>query len=596
MLRKEPPKKVVARWVSKEDDDYRPPNVHEPLTFTEASLIEDKLTFDIEDLRDPDPILIQAPTGFGKTWWIINVVLPVVVQLGGLMLIASNRTAASIQQKMEVAKKVEGKGTKWTKPPYSLVIKDWEDFGPVKVMTLQRLKEFLGTEDGKTYAEKVSVVVVDECHYFTSDSPFNRDTAKLLDIFPQLFKKAKRIYLSATPEDVIVPLAEKELQIPEGITLGRVESVIGGIPRRHYAPPKERLYPSIQWYRFVSAKYAELPVRYFRDHRDLLEQIKLTGNEGWLIFVQSKEDGRQLEEEIGSDVRFISADSKDSEEWQMLLSEERLPCRVLITTSVLDCGININDENLKHVAIPYVDRAMFMQSLGRKRFKGKPKFTLYAKAVDKRRLNGLMNQNHDLVILADKISEMEEHGKDINLVVDEFLDTNVPQAKLALVYYKKSSRKWQLNYLYAHKLHRQQLFYQRLKEAIDQYGDSGFPRLVHQWLGQSDAYDDWNWIGEDAIKMAREELARIVQMYNGVALNTEDEQQEFGGRLESCYSVLCGKSKRTDRHERRKFGRVQLNNILKELKISGQIEKLGEKGSETWVLKVTNEGLEVVDQ
>ena len=231
MLKKEPPKEAGARWVSKYDDDYRPDNVHEPVIFTEATCIDDVRSFNEDDLQDPEPILIQAPTGFGKTWWIINVVLPVVVQLGGLMLIASNRTATSIQQKMEVAKKVEGKDTKWTKQPYSLVIKDWEDFGPVKVMTLQRLNEFLKKEEGIAYAKKVSVVVIDECHYFTSDSPFNRNTAKLLDVFPELFKKAKRIYLSATPEDVIPPLAEKELQILEGMTLERMESVIGGIPR-----------------------------------------------------------------------------------------------------------------------------------------------------------------------------------------------------------------------------------------------------------------------------------------------------------------------------------------------------------------------------
>ena len=176
MIKKEQPKEAVARWVLKYADDYYPPNVHEPLIFTEASHIEDKLTFDIEDLLDPDPILIQAPTGFGKTWWIINVVLPVVVQLGGLMLIASNRTAASIQQKMEVAKKVEGKDTKWAKRPHSLVIKDWEDFGPVKVMTLQRLNEFLKTEAGRAYAKKVSVVVLDECQRFrfTENSIFMR--------------------------------------------------------------------------------------------------------------------------------------------------------------------------------------------------------------------------------------------------------------------------------------------------------------------------------------------------------------------------------------------------------------------------------------
>lgn len=586
MIKKEPPKEAVARWVSKYDDDYRPPNVHEPLIFTEVSHIEDKLTFDIEDLLDPDPILIQAPTGFGKTWWIINVVLPVVVQLGGLMLIASNRTAASIQQKIEVAKKVEGKDTKWTKPPYSLFIKDWEDFGPVKVMTLQRLNEFLKTEEGRAYAKKVSVVVLDECHYFTSDSPFNRNTAKLLDVFPELFKNAKRIYLSATPEDVIPPLAEKELQVPEGMTLERMESVIGGTERRHYRPPKVRQYPCIKWYKFISDKYAGVPVRYFKENRELTAKIMSTGSEGWLIFVQSKQEGQELERAIGPDACFISADSKDSQEWQTLVSEERLPCRVLIATSVLDCGVNINDENLKHVAIPYLDRAMFMQSLGRKRFKGKPKFTLYAKSVDKRRLNELMNQNRVLVILADKISEMEEHRKDINLVVDEFLDTNVSQAKLSLVYYKKSSRKWKLNYLYAHKLHRQQLFYQRLNEAIDQYGDSAFPRIVHGWLGQPDAYDDRNWLGYSSNEKNREELMEFLRGHDGRVLKNKSEQKTFSEKIHEFYHKVTGDKKRTDRGDG--FLKMSgVNNCLEGLGIKGMVKSNGRGGG--WIFSMAED-------
>ena len=597
MLKKEPPKEAVARWVSKYDDDYRPKNVHKPEVITDECLINEVLSFNEEDLKDPDPILIQAPTGFGKTWWVLNVILTFLLLIGGKMLLVSNRVAVSIQQKLAVVKIVEGKNSKWTKPPYSQILRDKEDFEVVKgskkdsvakIMTYQRLKEFLDTEEGQTYANQVTVVVADECHYFTSDSPFNRDTAKLLDIFPLLFKKAKRIYLSATPEDVIVPLAEKELQIPEGMTLERMESVIGGIPRRHYKTPKAREYPSIKWYRFVSAKYATLPVRYFNEYRDLLEEIKATGNEGWLIFVQSKEEGRKLVEEIGSDACFISADSKDSEEWQTLLSEEKLPCRILVTTSVLDCGININDGNLKHVVIPYVDRAMFMQSLGRKRFKDAPQFTLYVKAVDKQRLNGLMKQNRDLVILADKIEDMEENGKDINRVVDELLDSNISQARLALVYYKKSERKWRLNYLYAHKLPRQQLFYQSLKVAVDQHGKSAFPRLVHQWLGQPDASDDRNWLGYSAANEDMQELLSFLGEYSGRHLTSEDEQREFSDELHCFYQKIT-KNKKEPKGKRKFLEMAALNNCLEELGISGAVRNGGAGGGWHFSMEAVND-------
>ena len=130
MLIKKEEKVPVVRLVSKYDDDYRPDNVHEPVVYTEATRIEDVLPFNKDDLQDPEPILIQAPTGFGKTWWILNVVLPVVIRQGGKLLIVSNRVAVSIQQKLAVVKIVEGKNSKWVKPPYSLILKDRDEVLP----------------------------------------------------------------------------------------------------------------------------------------------------------------------------------------------------------------------------------------------------------------------------------------------------------------------------------------------------------------------------------------------------------------------------------------------------------------------------------
>lgn len=208
----------------------------------------------------------------------------------------------------------------------------------------------------------------------------------------------------------------------------------------------------------------------------------------------------------------------------------------------------------------------------------------------KKRLNGLAYRNRELLSLAAEIKQT----KCYNRYVDRFR-LEGDRTKGALLYLDYDGR-YDFNYLLYHKLLRQERYYKELETAINQYGDSAFPRIVHGWLGQPDSYDDRNWIGEDAIKMAREELNRILQKYNGVALNTEDEQQEFGYRLESCYTVLCEKSKRTDRNERGQLGRVQLNHILGELQTTGKIEKSGKKGSETWILKVNNAKLEVVDQ
>ena len=138
------------------------------------------------------------------------------------------------------------------------------------------------------------------------------------------------------------------------------------------------------------------------------------------------------------------------------------------------------------------------------------------------------------------------------------------------------------------KLHLQEQSYQQLVKAIRQYGDSAFPRLVHQWLGQPDAYDEQNWIGESACKIAERQLQELIDKYNGVSFSHESKQQEFSQELAACYFVISGKNKRIDRNNG-KYGLVQLNHMLNELKIRGKIDKIGKKGSEAWILQIAHD-------
>lgn len=594
MIIEQQPEKHQGRLISKYSDDYIPPNVL-PITIKDATCIADRLGFDKTVLKNPEPVLIQAPTGFGKTWWVINVVIPYVLQIEGKILIASNRVAASAQLKLDVVKLVEGEKSKWTKSPYLDILNDQEDFNNVKIVTLQRLYHFLNSEEGRAYSKKVSVVIIDECHYFVADSSFNRETVRLWDMLPQTFTRAKRIYLSASPEDFIEPWANGE-SIADPLTLERIERVIGGIPRIHNSPLRVTPYPTFTWYRFVSDKYAGLPIRYYDEESDLLARIKDTRNEGWLIFVSSKEDGQRLVGEIGKDSIFISSDSKGSPEWDILVREERLPCRVLITTSVLDCGTNISDPNLKHVVVPYVDKTVFIQALGRKRFRSTPEFTLYVKAIDMKTLNGLMKRNRDLICLSNKVNDVyyKYQYTDMNRLVDELLDSGVSQSERCLVYCDKTGQ-WKPNYLFRHKLFRQREFYCNLKEKITQYGISAFPRLVHQWLGQPDSYDERNWLNYNAGRRVREDLEIFLKETNNRLLATEDEQRSFSDRVHQFYFAITGTKKRKGRGKGGYLKMDALNNCFEELGIKGAVRNGGTGGG--WIFTIeTDADMEVASE
>lgn len=568
--KKEP--EIKARLISKYDDAYCPDNVTGPIVVSDVATIAEGIS---RDLTDYHATLIESPPGFGKTWFILHEILPRVRETGGKLLLVSNRIAVSYQQKIEVLKALNGDELEDYTEKGLLKKTDFgeNDDNPdmVKILTLQALEPFLRSPKGIAYSKEVSVLCVDEVQYFTSDY-FCPSAARLLERLPQIFNHAVRVYLSATPEDVLVPLSEAEqaAQRPIMERMGITPSPLCWGER-----------PSITWYRFVDNRYCDLPIRYYREESELLDQIESSGQDGWLIFVQTKSSGEALVEKLGDEAVFISADKKGTKAWNELLRKEKLPCRILVTTSVIDCGVNIQDENLKHVVVPYEDHAMFIQALGRKRFKGEPKFTLYVRAISKKRLKDLIYQNERLLDFADQI----EHSASCNWALEKLLNDGTPAERSLLS--RGNDNRWGPNAPYVHKLHRQRYFYQQLQKLFELYGDSAFPHLVHQWLGQSSAYDEHNWLGYDVAKEGIQALLAFLGEYNGRLLSTESEQRMFSITLHRYYKSITGDRRNDNRGDGYKKTSA-LNTCLKKLGINGEVKSKGPDSG--WVFNMVAGG------
>lgn len=551
--------------LSREYDAHLPDNVRLHPVSPDVTCIADGIDAVLDNFN---ATIIQAPTGFGKTYFILHEVLPKVVQSGGKMLLVSNRVAVSYQQKLQVMKIVDPSEIGCLTPEG--VLKK-TDFGPVKIMTLQALDLFLSTAQGREYAKEVSVFVVDEVHYFVADVSFNPSAARLLKVIPKFFIEATRIYMTATLEDALRPVAEAEASAERPM----VERT-----GARFSPLMLGQSPVVNVYQFTSDRYSQLSVRYYKKDDDLYREIKESGEDKWLIFVPSKEDGATLQETIGDDAVFISADSKGNDAWNQLLDEERLPCRVLITTSVLDCGVNIHDENLKHVVIPFEDRTMFMQALGRVRFKRSPQFTLYVKAISQKRLNGLLYRNRELLSCA---AEIQQH-RYYNSYVDRFR-LEGDRVKGALLYLDYDGR-YKFNYLLYHKLLRQERYYKELETAIDQYGDAAFPRIVHSWLGQPDTYNDRNWLGYGITKQAQQDLLEFLRECDGKLLAPEADQRAFSKKVHQWYQVITGDKKRDDRGGGY-LKTAALNDCLEKLEINGTVKSNGKSGG--WIFSMAED-------
>ena len=102
--------------------------------------------------------------------------------------------------------------------------------------------------------------------------------------------------------------------------------------------------------------YGYITPYYFNDYETLIKRINNNDTEKWLIFVQSESDGIRLFttlSELCIETAFISAKTVKKKKkyngqaaYQQIIEYQHFNYKVLIATSVIDCGVSIIDKNL----------------------------------------------------------------------------------------------------------------------------------------------------------------------------------------------------------------------------------------------------------
>ena len=129
---------------------------------------------------------------------------------------------------------------------------------------------------------------------------------------------------------------------------------------------------------------------YYSESTEILKAILSTPqDEKWLIFTDSKKEGNYIKEKLVdiannkeipltlssslAETTFITSSTRkmkglrEFQTFEDIIKQERFKQRVVITTRVLDNGVNIKDPQLKHIVIDAYERTEFLQMLGRKR-------------------------------------------------------------------------------------------------------------------------------------------------------------------------------------------------------------------------------------
>ena len=376
----------------------------------ETEYVADSIGDRYKEWNARNPVFIDAPTGTRKTTFVYEKILPETIGQGRTVLLVSNRIAVSAQQKRKIVKKLEKLDPKLVSQTSATLKKGIIDklvfFGPVCVTTYQGLYGLLhSTENNGTdvaeWFSKLKYVVFDEIHFLYSDALFNASCEYLLRKIPYVFRNAIRIYMTATSWEIKDLVYEKEklvLSTPLKLLTLQERYISDLIPAeaRFADPCKEQITPHRIFYDYcMEADYSAYRLHFFSSdmyvepdggrraayegiHKKylmvLLDQMSNSlpsQDNKWLIFVDKKSSGQALLEALRKmkvSAAYIDATKKDPKSaWKKLIENEKLETSVLIATPVIECGVNVDDETVHHVAILCTDRTTFIQLLGRKR-------------------------------------------------------------------------------------------------------------------------------------------------------------------------------------------------------------------------------------
>ena len=476
--------------------------------------IADSIGNDYKNWGAGQIVFISAPTGSGKTTFIFKKILPAWGGKGKVLYLV-NRKILKEQLKERMRGVVTDQGY-----PLSVMI-DIKTYQEVEQEARElvwnpAVNMYITEEAGgfwNSYKNYTSYgcVICDECHYFLMDSNYNTNTIYSYKVIRDLFKDKLRIFMSATIEEIQEQI-EKDFRQTTAIQSDWLNL------QRQVANPVSPRYSDKWKYYSLDVNYDYLDIHIIKN-TDEIPKLIMEDNNKWLIFVDSITKGHELRKKIladidkenksnKDDVLFISAgyilDPESKKEVEEIIHHNKQSARILIATSVLDNGINLEDVELRNLVILADSKTEFIQMLGRKRKDGN-KVKVYvcgrSKAHFIRRQN---NHNKQLDIALDCIgriwkswfpvvndsrySDQQKQNKESELILYEhqilmknIMDRYVRMGDVQATFVERAGV-LHLNRLSLQNLMNLNKFYEKIIARFELEGEDAFLREQLEWL------------------------------------------------------------------------------------------------------------------
>lgn len=552
--------------------------------------VTEKIGKEYERWQPRERVFISTPTGSGKTYFVLHELVPFAKETKRKILYLVNRSILKEQLEREISMlPVDERYI--VKVELYQVIESliWNSY-----VGLEGIYCYPVVWKSRILDEMVAgydFVVCDECHYFLADSSYNTCTWLSFRWIQDYFKSKIRIFLSATIDDVkryIVSDDEKYKYKKTPILGFHIERT-----ECFKVADKER-----EWNYDIQRNYDHLNVNIINKQNQIVDLVCNDNSaDKWLIFVDSIAFGEKLQKMIRNaldkernetdqheamykkDVVFLSAGYKNKHddarnEVESIKNENIQSARILITTSVMDNGINIKDNQLKNLIVLADNEVEFIQMLGRLR-KNENRINVfvykYSENHFKQKINKIRCMEEVAVKYWEKAYERvykplqqqreiigvedwnEIIGKEIEFVTAEhivllnyLINENGLGDRVKALFYARNGI-LQLNPLSVCQMDHLKQFYNQIMDKFELEGEDAFVREQLRWLGKKEQEIE-NIISENKVtaeERSRKEVCRLFEEVIDKPLKEKDAIV-FKGKVRENLLVLiqsCEESK-----------------------------------------------------
>lgn len=458
-----------------------------------------------------NPVFISAQTGSGKNTFILHSLLPYAKKEGKSILMICNRIALNIQQKRLILK-----AQNLQEVSSDDDLEAMEKLGIVTFWNYQKVLAYIPPCDiSVSTPYYFDYIIFDEAHYFISDALFNPFTGQALDRLLHAFPRSVHIFMSATPSDTLAPLFSMESYYYS------LKQTNPTIPVNFYCGSDNTLQVGevLTVYDFIR-NYNGFSFTFFSEYHQIVRLIQADSSSNkWLWFVDSKKNGALLKKKLTSDIAdYLDSSRKNSKNaaWAAVL-DGKLQKKVLLTTSVIDNGISINDQDVTNIVVSAIDQITLMQMVGRRRISEGEQVRLFIRVPTAKDWAVYRNQTAKLVRIVESWEQAQQaqfQGRPTHFLQRNWsrLDNNARK-----LFYINNNDQPVLNMLAKYKLNLLQDFYRQIQDDSEKYGGSAFPRTVLKWFGRENEYDDPLWLGCENREATLQILLEFLHSHSVVA-------------------------------------------------------------------------------